>query len=148
MATVDDICFPEGKEIALAAARKVGKPLLTTDGLNEFGQKQEANKALAAEAIKDIPAFVRAHFYLTPAQDQFLSKVPAAQWNELTAGLQAIAQQGGKVTFASKAVASIPGKGGVLGKGTPIASPDKHKEVTVSLETPVGKLTVHTVSDS
>jgi hypothetical protein len=142
MSTLDDISFPEGKEVALTAARKVGKPLLTTDGLNEFGKDQQANKALAAEAIKDIPAFVRAHFYLTPAQDQFLSNIPAAQWNDLATGLQAIAQQGGKVTFASKAVAAVPGK------GTPIASPDKHKETTVTLETPVGKLTVHTVTDS
>jgi hypothetical protein len=126
MPTLDEISFPEGKEIALKAAKAAGKPLLTAEGLNTLGKDPEGNKALAAEAVKDIPAFVNQHFYLTATQKEFVSKIPAAQLNELTTNLQNVAKAGGTVTFA------------------PVASPAGHKKVEVSITTPIGsaKLTI------
>lgn len=136
MATLDEISFPEGKEVALAAAKKAGRPLLTVDGLNTLGKNQEGIKALAAEAVKDVPAFVRTHFYLTAAQEEFLGQIPAAQLSQLTTNLQNVAKAGGTVTFSAQMVAGSGGKG-------PIATPD-HKKVTVEITTPIGsaKLTI------
>lgn len=130
---VDDVCFPEGKEVALAAARAAGKPLFTTANLNALAKDKEANKALAAQAIKDIPGFIHQHFYLTPAQDRQLNSIPPAKISEIAKALQPLAANGGSVQL-----------------GNPIADPAKKtKEVEASISTPVGsaKLTVKTTTD-
>jgi hypothetical protein len=118
----EDVCFPEGKEVALAAARTAGKPLLTTANLNALGKDQQANKALAAEAIKDIPAFIRLHFYLTPSQNQQLNSLSPAQIGQLAKALQPVAASGGSVKF-----------------GDPVADPaSKTKEGSFEISGPFG----------
>jgi hypothetical protein len=118
---IEDICFPEGKEVALAAARAAAKPLLTTANLNALARDQEANKALAAQAIKDIPGFIRQHFYLTPAQDRQLNSLPQENIGEITKALQPIAAKGGSVQF-----------------GNPVANPDNSKEGSIDINGPLG----------
>jgi len=118
---VEDICFPEGKEVALAAARAAAKPLFTSANLNALAKDQEANKALAAQAIKDIPGFIRQHFYLTPAQDRQLNSLPQGTIGEITKALQPVAAKGGSVRF-----------------GNPVATPDKSKEGSFEVTGPMG----------
>jgi hypothetical protein len=134
----DDPCFPEGREAALAEARAAGKPLLTMENLNDLAKNQEANKALAAEAIKDIPGFLRRHFHLTRSQDRQLKSVPAAKIRELAEMFKSVAENGGSARFSVET-------------GRTITKRDLHKskEVTAEISTPIGsaKLTVKTESD-
>jgi hypothetical protein len=133
MPTLEEISFPEGKEVALAAAKKAGKPLLTADALTTLGKNQEGIKALAAEAAKDVPAFVRKHFYLTVAQEKYLGRIPTAKLAQLTTSLQNVAKEGGTVNVSSELVAGTGGAG-------PIATAAKH--VKVSVTTPVGSIVI------
>jgi hypothetical protein len=131
--SVEKMSFPEGRDAALAAAKVAAKPLLLTANLNALAKDPEANKALAAQAIKNVPDFIRQHFYLTPAQDQQLNSIPPAQISGLAKALQDLAVHGGSVQF-----------------GDPIADPDKKsKHVQITLKTPIAtfQTTIDTTQD-
>jgi len=119
--SIDKLCFPEGKEVALTAARAAGKSLLTMANLNTLTKDQQANKALAAEAAKDLPGFLSQHFYFTPAQQQQVKSLSASSKSQLAKGLQMVATNGGSIQFDN-----------------PVATPDGHKSGHVKFTTPLG----------
>jgi hypothetical protein len=109
-------CFPDGILVAEEAARKLGKPLLTAGNLNKLTTDAAGNKALAAQAIKDLPAFLEQHFYLTPAQQNFVRSMKLDP--SLENGIREMAAHGGTINF-----------------GNPVATP-AYRKGSVSFEIP------------
>ena len=91
-------CLSQGLEEALAEAKQTGKPVLTEKSLNRLFANAEANKALAAEAARDVKGFLREKFTLTELQAKDIALIPKAKVNELQAALKVVAAEGGKIT--------------------------------------------------
>ena len=91
-------CLSQGLEEALAQAQQTGKPVLTEKSLNRLFANAEANKAVAADAARDVKGFLREKFTLTELQAKEIALLPTSKINELQAALKQVAAEGGKIT--------------------------------------------------
>ena len=91
-------CLSQGLEEALAQAQQTGKPVFTEKSLNRLFANAEANKALAAEAARDVKGFLRERFTLTELQAKQIALIPKSKVNELQQALKLVAADGGKIT--------------------------------------------------
>ncbi len=121
-------CLSVGLKEALAQSRQTGKPVLTADSINELFADERTNKALGAEAARDIRKFVRDHFTLTKVQAQRLDGLSKANTRQLNDAMKMLSKEGGSLRSTFDNTNDTP---------TPAGRTNKIK---IDLTTPVGSL--------
>ena len=80
---------------AFAQARVTGRPVLTEQTLNTFIPKERTTfKRLAAEAKRDLPAFVRSRFSLTAAQEREIDNLTPAEQSQIKKAIDLAEKEG------------------------------------------------------